>query len=564
MSLLHARFRTALRAAVLIALASAHQPPAAAAQPVSQFVYQVRATECGAGQKGRRLTGFREAGRRGIVTALHGVVGCENVTASNAQDSRNLGQLRIVQVDVARDLAVLSSAPLSSGGTEGIPLGQLPSPGSPLRVFGYPHGIPSVLVSNLSMRQQAQVRLSTLLPLSMPLAEFRERNSPRPDILVLSIEGHLTVGHSGAPILNGTGQLVGVANGGLAMGASEITWAIPYTDGSSGWRSAAAEAEAVARLGARNAEVLFAAAADVPTHANRTCFGRTFHFIRSATLGELVTNVDDPATYQSLIQMMGLHGANLTYLLYRDLPQVGGAAQPVATLAVPEGWALAPVGSRCVATAPQLPGSADGPPIEVEFDLRALTGPNPSPQIEQIVVGKEASQFFSENYTIDAWASNPFPNLVMHRGLIARRKTYIRVDRRCGPGPFPPQSAVVPPQMLTPAVWSLWPTVTAQNAAFCTPPRAIYPDIWVPMMTPRIPAQYVRAAGFGSFMGSDEHVLLSTLKLDDPGLQLGLIECSERLSRSEDCRRLYARQRQWAAAVIAATVSTLTPSSADL
>lgn len=547
---------TVLALAVVTAM---YATPTAAQALREQFVYQVKATDCGAGQRGRRLTGFREAGKAGIVTALHGVVGCRTITASNVSDTRDLGQLRIVEVDVARDLALLSSPVLAGAAASGIPRGPAPVAGTALWVVGYPHGVPSVLSSRLTLRRPPQLRLSALLPLSAPLREFRERGSPSASIPVLSLEGHLTVGHSGAPILNSAGQLVGVANGGLASGATEITWAIPYPGPAAGWQGAAAAAPAVERLAGRNAELLFAFAADRPDYPDQTCFGRTFNFIRSASLGELVSTVDDPATYQALVQMTGLHGANLTYLLYRDLPQAGGSAHPVATLAIPEGWQLTPVGARCQAS--PLPADAAGLPITVEFDLRTLSGPDPGRQIEGVVMQKEMSSFFSDNFTIDPWASNPFPNLVLHRGLIARRKTYIAVDRRCGPGPFPPQAMVVPPQEMTQGLWESWPVVTMQNAPVCAPPRAIYPDVWIRWMLPRIPPGYIRGGGFGSYTASDEHVLLNTVKLADSALQSGILRCSERLSRSAECQRLYARQREWAAAVIAATVSTLTPSS---
>ena len=50
---------------------------------------------------------------------------------------------------------------------------------------------------------------------------------PRTDTRVIDIEGHLTAGHSGAPLLNSDMELVGIGSGGLMHGKIERAWAIP-------------------------------------------------------------------------------------------------------------------------------------------------------------------------------------------------------------------------------------------------------------------------------------------------------------------------------------------------
>ncbi len=62
------------------------------------------------------------------------------------------------------------------------------------------------------------------------LRALNKRRSPALDIHVLNINGNLLPGHSGAPILNGDGQVVGVGNGGIDLGRVGWGWAIPWQD----------------------------------------------------------------------------------------------------------------------------------------------------------------------------------------------------------------------------------------------------------------------------------------------------------------------------------------------
>ncbi|MCI5191215.1 MAG: DUF1566 domain-containing protein, partial [Candidatus Electrothrix sp. AS4_5] len=57
---------------------------------------------------------------------------------------------------------------------------------------------------------------------------MEDRKSPNIDLEVISLEGHLLPGHSGAPILNKNNEVIGIANGGLKDGSAGVCWAVPY------------------------------------------------------------------------------------------------------------------------------------------------------------------------------------------------------------------------------------------------------------------------------------------------------------------------------------------------
>src|ERR1035441_6399066 len=84
----------------------------------------------------------------------------------------------------------------------------------------------TLLSTDLLLRNPPMRRLGDLLPSSLA-RRLQTRNSPDINIEVLSIQGHLLPGHSGAPILNAKGQVIGIANGGLQTGEVEISWAVP-------------------------------------------------------------------------------------------------------------------------------------------------------------------------------------------------------------------------------------------------------------------------------------------------------------------------------------------------
>lgn len=174
------------------------------------------------------LTGFRiKVGDKvGIVTALHGLVGCNKITAVG-----HYKKLKITQADIKRDVAFLYSSELENASSQLEP--EQHSQYEGLYVIGHPLGITAQMRSEkLRIRQPPREKFEDLLPRTLYdlFNRAKKRGSPQLKVDVLSIEGHILPGHSGAPIFNGEDKVVGVANGGLEKGHSEIVWAIPWHD----------------------------------------------------------------------------------------------------------------------------------------------------------------------------------------------------------------------------------------------------------------------------------------------------------------------------------------------
>ena len=189
-------------------------------------IFLVEASDCVSMPLLRVQTGFLLESAPGLVTALHGVVGCATVSAR--QPDRNnvtYRNLRPASVDIEHDVAILAGSGLpAAGGLSRHPT-SLPGPGA-VKVIGHPAGIAGLWEMELSLASR------TFMPLSMVVTQdlspaIRKRGSPGIDVEVLGLNGNLQPGHSGAPILDSSGRVLGVASGGLGKGSLGIGWAIP-------------------------------------------------------------------------------------------------------------------------------------------------------------------------------------------------------------------------------------------------------------------------------------------------------------------------------------------------
>lgn len=194
----------------------------------SKYVYRIKSGNCVQVPNIRIQTGFRAAGTKGIVTALHGVVGCKTITAKSGDD-RVYRNLEIQKVDFKHDVALLGSKELAAEPADGLSVvSSAEEPNGDLYVIGYPLTI------------QGQHRLSRIVwylysPLQNYIPEYDlealiQRKSPDLSIEIISLQAGLQPGHSGAPILTANGQVYGVADGGLKGGDAPISWAMPWRD----------------------------------------------------------------------------------------------------------------------------------------------------------------------------------------------------------------------------------------------------------------------------------------------------------------------------------------------
>lgn len=172
---------------------------------------------------------FRSAGQLGILTALHGVAGCEPIRARGF-DGLYLDDLKISAIDLDRDVAWLESKALGA-------MPSLPNPfpiasgvTDNLTVVGYPQGVSAPLEHPVNPQTRRLAPLGELVPQGSAVRSgLEQRKSPRLDSIVLSLTGALQPGHSGGAILDASKQLVAIGDGGLNDGNSQIGWAIPIS-----------------------------------------------------------------------------------------------------------------------------------------------------------------------------------------------------------------------------------------------------------------------------------------------------------------------------------------------
>lgn len=195
-------------------------------QPLSN-IYRIKSANCTQEPKSRIQTGFRIKGQIGIVTALHGVVGCSSITAQSEGTGKTFTNLVLNKVDISRDMALLSSADLVTTSPDGFEILSHPAEQDivDLQLIGYPWGKPNQEPLYDILFAQESV-LSKLLP-NEPVDYMKKRRSPGLDVRVYSLEANLVPGHSGAPLLTTSQRILGVGNGGLDLGRVGKAWAIP-------------------------------------------------------------------------------------------------------------------------------------------------------------------------------------------------------------------------------------------------------------------------------------------------------------------------------------------------
>lgn len=210
----------------LVSYAVLAQP--AAYEPVRD-VYRIRASGCTAPHSDRVLTGFKIRGEAGIYTALHGVVDCDGgVSATTGDWSATYTDLRIVKADIEHDIALLWSRELPlSGGLSRVQSARDGDFMARIIVVGYPKGLLDQSETEVKVPYQKMLR-----QVVQPEAHkyLQSRSSPSLTETIYEVRGHLTPGHSGAPLLDKRSRVLAIGNGGLDLGRIEMAWAIPIVD----------------------------------------------------------------------------------------------------------------------------------------------------------------------------------------------------------------------------------------------------------------------------------------------------------------------------------------------
>jgi hypothetical protein len=195
--------------------------------PGSDYVCRVSVNS---GGKPVTSTGFKLDNADGVYTCLHNVAGATTVRVTFKS---SFTEMKIAQVDVGRDIAFL----VRTGGN------QLPHGGLALAsatsiedlkavesfsIVGFPIGLDAASLTSVNNRLPAVRQLDDVV--DRPTSKYLgERGSPVTSTRVLSLQGEVLPGHSGAPVLTRGMGVAGIVSGRLIFNGQQLqhAWAIP-------------------------------------------------------------------------------------------------------------------------------------------------------------------------------------------------------------------------------------------------------------------------------------------------------------------------------------------------
>lgn len=312
----------------------------------------VRIDACSA--PARRGSGFVWTNMSSVVTALHVVVNCPNITVRYPIQGGLSRTARLDRVIRKYDLALLivdnppQVTPLQTATS-------LPSTDAPITVWGYPSVVRTLLDTQLR-RRAAQGTLADLVNENVR-KELMSAGMPDLNSEVMLLDGHLLPGHSGAPIVDATARVVAIADGGLEQGAAEVNWGIPagrLTELSGSTDRSITNGAAVATLFAAeivtanesNAfDATVAPRGDPALTVTRTsfrCGSGTLVKMRTRSFSEIAPSADDPVGLAQLVN------SSVGFVQPQDRFDVYQELKTGATLVVPEGATISESNGLCV------------------------------------------------------------------------------------------------------------------------------------------------------------------------------------------------------------------------
>ena len=346
-----------MRAALLILLALLPHALSAAGldqtlrEELARSVVQVQGIGCPAmqGTERRVATGFAYGPTGHIATANHVVAGCQRVTVYWEKHGGETQVAQVVRVLPNADLALLQvSQTLGQALTANT---QRPAVDAELETLGYYLAVPTM--SNKQLRVTfGSARLADMVPAETRQA-LEQSGTIDVNLDILRLDGHLLPGHSGAPIFNLNGQVVGVGSGGLKSGAASVSWAVPAS------YLAALLVSQQRQANVMSSATLFAnATADpAPTSASPsagatrpeliqvTCGGVQFIYTGVRSFSELIVGHEDLGSVQKLMVDFDLRADQVAQFHYHTFQPVDGGA----AVAIPDWTSIRNSGQVCQA-----------------------------------------------------------------------------------------------------------------------------------------------------------------------------------------------------------------------
>jgi S1-C subfamily serine protease len=271
-----------------------------------------------------------------IVTSLHLVVGGPRIsvyyeskglmrTATVTRVSKDY-DLALLAVETPPDVPALKVA-------NGIPAG-----GDKVTALGFPYGGIKMRSTDGKVREIGGKHLKEVVN-GTAETEIANLGFPNLDDEILDIDAPLVAGHSGAPVLNDNGEVVGIVDGGLEKGIGDLAWAIPSTK-----LTDLASSNDSMPNGLGGTRALFRADMRASVGKPIKAGGVELVKVRTRKFSELQDSTDDPF---GLAQMRANVAARLPNLNVDDLEyDIYEDTASGASLVVPSGAKLTPKGDH--------------------------------------------------------------------------------------------------------------------------------------------------------------------------------------------------------------------------
>jgi trypsin-like peptidase len=327
----------------VIALPFILSPASAQAEPSAETMRQaarslvkISASDCnGPGKQG---TGFVWQKSTRIVTALHVVAGCRQISSWN-QDTRKTTALRVTHQLADADLALLDVVndhnwpPLQSARQQ-VAVNEV------LKALGYSYGVNSWHDMDLK-KSAGDSTLRKAIP-AESWQQLQQAGLMDANTRIIRTQGHLLPGMSGAPVINDSGQVVGVGDGGLEKGAASISWVMPA-------RYLADLLKAGNRSNINTSNLTVAFAADVGFENARViqCGDMRLRKTRTRPFAALASQADDQFGIRYVVDAARIDPTPFQFDIYES-ERNGGV------VAVPKGMIISEGGFFCTGRHPSM------------------------------------------------------------------------------------------------------------------------------------------------------------------------------------------------------------------
>jgi hypothetical protein len=402
-------FRLSNLLPIVAAIASIYidAPDALRAAPTPNFkqvaksILFVSAENC-AGRKARKTTAFVWKGPETAVTTLHNVVGCQNLSVTSAERTWTATVTRISKKSDLALLTINGSLPFPVLSESSTPIDK----GQHLSIWVPAQEHPSLLDRKLVTVNGSKTLRDFVS--SNVASEVESSGSPGLDVNVYYASG-ISSDDSGTPIIDDSGAVVAIADGGLNGGIVAVNWAIP--------------ARYLAELFQSNDAVNALASPkdlnpfsldDPPSRTTIGCGATTFAEISEVGLARALRGIDDPAGLEKITNAFHIENSESTLFdVYQDM--ASGAA-----------FAL-PKGAQVVATPTGCKASFVQEPITFEIETNRYKPDNLDEaiklrrQFETRALSAVAAGSWEPDYR---WTTQPLPS--RFDGFVAAREGWVR------------------------------------------------------------------------------------------------------------------------------------------